>query len=325
MSNPFLIECCGDSTVAGLTFSGVKAGPPGPTTDSFVPIPAPFGLQNLLQAKYGALATAVNLGMSGTTATDWLRGTGGVGRPWQAYLAATAADVITLCVGLNDEMDGLEASLLEIVQLTKSDGKRLVLQTPNAVDMPAWADAVMQEKVALIRAAAQANSLTLIDFNAETEALGTPWDDELSYSIWEADGVSWVGIHPQQGASAPATGYYRMANAMNRVLDPIVAEALGFPLGRMTITSAVPGEALLLWTWSGAEWSIVNVLDAAGVAYWNERPVSGVSYAAAQGSAGEAAFALPAAGYVLQLAAYWHDAWRELGRQEVTVSPPISV
>jgi lysophospholipase L1-like esterase len=302
-----IIDCCGDSTVAGLTFSGARVGPPGPTTDAIVATPAPAGLQALLDARYGAgVVTASNFGVSGTTAADWLNGTNGVAQSWTDRLAASAADVFTLCVGINDELAELLPALLQIIAITASAGRRLVLQTPNAIDMPAWADAVMTEKVAMIRPAATANGLTVIDFDAETEALGAAWRDELSYSIWGADGVSWVGLHPTQA------GYVRMANAMARVLTPISDALLGYPMVNLSATAAVPGEILAFWTWSGGGESVVSVYAVAT----GER----VYYAGAEGSAGETTAALPAGDYELQLAVYWRDAWRAVAYQAVTVS-----
>lgn len=312
-SSPLVVDVNGDSTVFGLTFDGASTGPaPGAdgTVSSVVATPAPAGLGALLQAKYGPLVVVNNNGVSGTTFQNWLDGTGGVANSWLAYVAATPASVVLLSLGMNDEPAAVQAPLAEIVRLTQAAGKRLVLETPNAVDA-SWASAVIDDKAAMVRGAAQAAGLSLVDFNAETEAMGAAWHADLSYS--EMFNV-WSGIHPNQ------SGYDLMAQAMFATLDPIVGAALGYPTGTITVGSAILGLLMLVWTDTGGDWSCVNVLDAAGKGYWNGRPVSGISYAAAYGTAGEAVFALPAGDYLLELCAFWQGAWRLLGTKAVSVT-----
>ncbi len=320
-ANPLPIFCCGDSTVAGITFNGSKAGPfPGADggIESTVATPAPEALRALLQAKYGMVVTVSNDGLPGTTFTEWLNGTGGVPLAWEKCLAGLpAAAIVILLLGINDNPADLAAALPRIIQIAEAPGKRLVLQTPNALDA-AWASAGEDEKVATIRAQARAARIPLIDFAAETEAMGAAWFDELSYSgiVFGTDAPLWSGIHPTPD------GYSRMARAMFRAIDPLVAAALDFPAGTLR-AAPIPGAVETFWTWGGAPQSCLDVLDPKGLNYWNGAGKPGVSFAAASGTAGEAAFTLPPGPYLLALSVFWNAAWHRIATEAVTVPPPI--
>lgn len=199
------IACVGDSTIYGLTASGTRSGPPGDVVWSQVGVPAPDELSRLLGAP------VVNYGVSGTTASDWLGGTGGVGLPWVPFLASLEADTVVLCVGINDEPALLPADYRTLIAAALAAGKRLVCQTPNTVDCPlSWAQQIFDDKTAIIRGIARGTpGVVLADFAAETDAAGDAWKDELSYSLWEG---AWTGIHPNQ------TGYLRMARCQLRAL-----------------------------------------------------------------------------------------------------------
>ncbi len=205
------IACYGDSTVYGWTANGDASGPTperNGTVFTRVPMPAPDALQTLLRLEFPDI-TVENHGAVGTTAQNWLDGTGGVLQPWAAELAANPAPWVLICLGINDEPADLGADYEAMVALAENAGKRVIIQTPNALDI-AWGD--ITPKVETIRAvhAAHPNSI-LVDFYAHTQTMGVAWHEFLSYSPMTFPlnpTAFWSGIHPTQA------GYDVMANVM---------------------------------------------------------------------------------------------------------------
>ena len=226
----------GDSTIFGATTNGTAAGPqPGADGSLVTQVaePAPAALQRLLVAKFGPVVTVQNHGISGTTCADWLNGTGGVPLPWKAEMNLSRADIVLICLGINDNPTAFQDQYEEMVHVAESAGKRIVIQTPNTVDA-SWASDGEDDKTAIVRGIGRAaadvgvwtHDAVVADFAAETDAMGAAWHDELSYSTMF--GV-WSGIHPIQGDADKGTGYYRMANCEFRAVAPLVAAMLGVP------------------------------------------------------------------------------------------------
>lgn len=207
------IACYGDSTCYGLTYNGLVGGPtPGAdgTVSSRVAAPYPSVLQTLLQMRRPDVIVA-NFGVSGTTCADWLNGTGGVPTPWATEMQLSLSDWVLILLGINDVPVELAQNYPLLVQGAEAAGKRVIIQTPNALDI-SWGN--ITPKVENIRAiqAAHPNSI-LVDFYDYTQRLGTAWHDFLSYSeLFNA----WSGIHPTQ------QGYDEMAAFARDVLVPII-------------------------------------------------------------------------------------------------------
>ena len=207
------IACFGDSTCYGYTTNG-RVGGSKPAADgtvsSRVAMPYPAALQTLLQIRRPDV-TVENNGVSGTTCADWLAGTGGVPMPWAATMSATPAQWVLILLGINDVPAELVVNYPLLVQGAEAAGKRVIIQTPNALDI-SWGS--ITHKVEAIRAvqAAHPNSI-LVDFYAYTQGLGADWHDFLSYSeMFNA----WSGIHPTQ------EGYDTMAAFARDVLVPVI-------------------------------------------------------------------------------------------------------
>ena len=211
------IACYGDSTCYGWTTNGEAGGPkPGAdgTVQNQVAMPAPLGLQTLLQMT-DPTVTVLNNGHVGTTCADYLNATNGVPQPWSAEMAATPAQWVLIILGINDEPDELAANYPTLVSIAQAAGKRVIIQTPNALDIPASILAKVENERAIY--AANPNSI-LVDFHAYTTDMGGAWHDLLSYS--DING-KWDGIHPTQA------GYDLMASVERDVLVPIISGMSG--------------------------------------------------------------------------------------------------
>ena len=251
-TNPLIIDVCGDSTIAGWSDNGRYGGPvPGAEGDAgaFVAVPAPQGLQALLQAKYGPLVTVNNNGHSGTNCTNWQNGSLGVPTPWAQYVTTTPASIIVLCLGINDTIDELTAIYPTLVNEALAAGKMFVIQTSNVIDNQ-WAPP-LAPKVTEEYQIAVANDLSVIDFNAATLGMGNSWyENFLSYGM--AAGTMWVGVHPTQD------GYTLMSAVEFGVLDKIVGKMLGYPTGKVSCESTPQG-SVTNWKVSNGAYSAINV------------------------------------------------------------------
>lgn len=224
--NAVKIECYGDSTILGLTYNGLVGGPtPGHdgTVASIVPEPAPAALQRMLQSVYGPVVVVTNFGVTGTTCADWLNGTNGVARPWLAQMQGSTADIVIICLGINDFPNELALNYPLLVSIAEAAGHKVVVQTPNQLNIT-FGDIGPRAQNEIVIQQAHPNSL-LVDFYTYTVDLGLEWiNNELSYSnlIFPPNSY-WSGIHPNQ------TGYESMAGLEFEVLAPVVGSMIGDP------------------------------------------------------------------------------------------------
>jgi lysophospholipase L1-like esterase len=204
------IACYGDSTCYGWTTNGLASGPqPGAdgTVQNQVAMPMPDGLQALLRIT-DPTAIVANNGHVGTTCADYLNATNGVPLPWMAEMQMSRSALVLILLGINDEPDELATNYLRLVAIAQAAGKRVIIQTPNALDIATS----ITPKVETIRAIAAHNpNAILVDFYAYTTAMADAWHDLLSYS--ELNG-RWDGVHPTQA------GYDLMASVVNDTLLP---------------------------------------------------------------------------------------------------------
>jgi lysophospholipase L1-like esterase len=211
---PLTIACYGDSTLYGYTTNGRVGGPqPGAdgTVSEQVAMPAPDALQTLLQMTRPDV-TVQNFGREGMTCEYYLNGTTGVPMPWKAEMALSRAQWVLILLCINDEPAELALNYPQLVDIAEAAGKRVIIQTPNTLDLPPWGD--MTAKLANLHAVHAAHPTSiLIDFYAYTQAMGKAWLDQLAYS--ELFGA-WAGIHPTQ------VGYDTMAAVERDVLQPII-------------------------------------------------------------------------------------------------------
>ena len=308
-ANPLVIDCCGDSTMAGWANTGTKGNPhqTAPNDGGFVATPGPQGLLALLQGRFGQTVKVNNLGKSGTTCTNWRDGTAGVPTPWAEYVKATPASVIVLGLGINDTLAELTSIYPALADEATIAGKRFVIQTPNVLD---FAGDVMAPKVSFEQQLADSRDLPLIDFNDATTTMGAAWFADLSYAM---AGTEWVGVHPNQA------GYTLMAAVMDTTVSPIVADLLGAPKGRLATANPLPGVLLLGWDTPGI--TVVNVLPPKGPGFWNgQGGVQGVNYGVGGPKGARAVFSLPAGQYRVELAAIFAGGWLALDVVTVDVS-----
>jgi lysophospholipase L1-like esterase len=211
-----LICCYGDSTVRGLTTNGRWDGPkPGAdgTVQGVVEMPWPAGLQALLRDQ-GVDVTVENWSVSGTTCTNWLNGTGGVPRSWQAEMTGSTAALSILCLGINDAPTELAQGYPQMLSIAKAAGRALLVVTPNQI-LTGYGG--VDSRAATIIAAASQYGFPIADVFAYTNTL-PDWARVLSYSV-VIEGY-WSGIHPTQ------PGYDLIAGLIAPIAAGIVKPAL---------------------------------------------------------------------------------------------------
>jgi len=210
-----LVRCYGDSTVRGWTTNGradgSKPGADG-TVQGVVDMPWPAGLQALL-TDAGLDVSVENHGVNGTTATNWLNGTGGVPMPWAAEMNLSGADLSLLCLGINDAPTELAQVYPQLLATAKSAGRSLLVVTPNQI-LTGYGG--VDSRAATIIAAAAQFGFPIADVFAYTNTL-PDWASLLSYSVI-IEGY-WSGIHPTQA------GYDLIASLIAPVAKGLLAGA----------------------------------------------------------------------------------------------------
>jgi len=205
VAKSILIEAYGDSTMYGIALVN--------NVSVQVAQPAPAVLQSLLQAKYGATVTVANHGVPSSTATLLLNGDG-VNPPWAQQMAQSKAQIVLFNFGINDEniVGGTPAAFEQIenqlVQIAKSAGKTVVIETPNPVTFVG--DAPLPQYVAAALRVASTWSTPLIDEFAYLNSLPN-WPSMLSDP---------AGVHPNQA------GYELKAKFEFTVIDPLIQKLM---------------------------------------------------------------------------------------------------
>lgn len=146
------IEQYGDSTTGGLTYTGSTYTSASPT--------APDTVYLDLNARFGQGSVIVwNRGIAGACARDLVNGTHGY-QTFASYLASSQAHIITFNFGMNDgyycnqTLDQYQATMTQLVNMTKAAGKIAVLEEPNPTtnsqnpNLPAYVDRLNQVAVA---------------------------------------------------------------------------------------------------------------------------------------------------------------------------------
>ncbi|EIF30980.1 lysophospholipase L1-like esterase [Burkholderia sp. Ch1-1] len=138
----------------------------------------------------GIAAEVGNYGLSGTRAYQMLNGQSPYSYSWTTIMSGSPAKVVTVNFGMNDAVDATETAaqfqqnLVQIVQIAKSYGKTVLLETPNRSCEPAHA-AALPQYVAAILAAGQQTDVTVIDhFDEEVNA---DWQANLTDCIHPND------------------------------------------------------------------------------------------------------------------------------------------
>jgi lysophospholipase L1-like esterase len=120
----------GDSVMAGYSFVGGQG--------VSVPGTVPAVCQELL----GPGACCTNKGIGGTTAAQWLFGTGAVPRDWAAEMASHQNEVVAINCGINDAfVPGYGVAdhrwcYQELTSIARAAGKIMVFVTPNPINLP---------------------------------------------------------------------------------------------------------------------------------------------------------------------------------------------
>ncbi|MHB2205439.1 SGNH/GDSL hydrolase family protein [Methylobacterium sp. CM6257] len=140
---PLIVAYHGDSTIEG--------------SRGYKPAPAVF------QEKLPAGFVVINEGVGGATAKMLLDGTDGKHPPWREWLAKSQAKYVIINHSLNDQssydVTEYEEYLIRIVNLARSYGKIVVLETPN----PTRYSAILRPYVAVVRKISAMKGVFLID------------------------------------------------------------------------------------------------------------------------------------------------------------------
>jgi hypothetical protein len=142
------IDYYGDSTVYGWATQSTQV-------DTTAPEAFAAALQN------SALHTVNNKGFNGQTACELLNGVNQE-HNWEAEMAQSAATVVILNHGINDAVSGdgqYRSCLTSLAQIAKTEGKRVVFETPNPIDT----QVDLLPYVQAMREVAAAEGLYLID------------------------------------------------------------------------------------------------------------------------------------------------------------------
>lgn len=132
-NKPIVIEWYGDSTTSGVTFSDGKY--------SELPDAEPTTVQYLLNKKFGdATVTIINRGVAGTTANQLINGTNKYKDNFAKQLNQGTATIVIVNFGINDAYtpsytpEMFKKDLIEIADITRKSGKKLIIETPNPID-----------------------------------------------------------------------------------------------------------------------------------------------------------------------------------------------
>lgn len=218
-SSQVLIEAYGDSTTLGISCSDGRCGPQPDNAVTY--------LQDELRAKYGSRVTVANLGVGGTMATQLRDGTGpGRNGPWQARLAASNAQIVTINYGINEVMhsqtpEQFYEAETDLVKTARALGKVPVLQTSNP--MPdGRLNARLAAMAAMTRRVAAEQQVPLVDQYAAISTIAG-WKTQMS-----------DGAHPKPEL------YRVKAQQDFQVIDPIVHRLFG--ASSASSTSAASGQ-----------------------------------------------------------------------------------
>jgi lysophospholipase L1-like esterase len=204
---PVLIETYGDGSTVGCTAtSGAAASASCPAGYAVASTTEPQALQADLQASLGSSITVSNKGVFGTTADSLLQ-------TWDATMAASTAQIVTVNVGLNDQAgENFSTDLMNIVQIAKAHGKTIVLFVPNPIIGPNPA----------VSTPAGNQILTWRDqIRNIGSAMSVPVSDDYS----AIDIAGWVPLLPD-GVYPNADGYKVKAALEAQILAPVVKPLL---------------------------------------------------------------------------------------------------
>jgi lysophospholipase L1-like esterase len=174
-----IVDCYGDSTTYGYDQGAQVASP------------MPGSLQTALATASGKPVVVNNLGVNSTTAEDLLHGNAATGQAEFAdRIAHSNAAVVVFNFGLNETLRGqspesFHDALTELVLLAQNAGKKVIISTPNPVDLTLqpWAtDLPKMHDVAV----------------SVADETGAALDDEFAtlsaQSDWQAELTD--GVHP---------------------------------------------------------------------------------------------------------------------------------
>ncbi|OUE47272.1 hypothetical protein BZY94_06085 [Burkholderia territorii] len=205
----------GDSTTAGAQ---TIAGRLFNTVDN-----EPAVVQNMLQARFGAVVSVDNQGVGGTEATQLLQGTDGRHKPFDQEMAVSDANVIVFNFLLNDSyyshvmkagvpsetVDDYWANMSQLCQIARNHGKICVFEEPNPVNGVQDKSAPIYGYVYVLRQlAAQLNAPLIAQF-----------DQFQTLPNWP----SWLTEDQTHPTDA---GYAFKAANTEAILRPIVSNAL---------------------------------------------------------------------------------------------------
>ena len=132
------IDAYGDSTMWGFSATS-------PTTGAYTQYNAPYYLQRDLNGIYGAKVSVSDQGKGATTLEQLISGTDGIHPDWAKQMQNSAAKIVIVNHGLNDDVTGetldqYRSLLIEFVSTARQYGKTPVLEEPNPSCDPARAN-----------------------------------------------------------------------------------------------------------------------------------------------------------------------------------------
>ncbi len=153
------------------------------------------------------------MGVKGTTLADLLNGTNGIAQMWQARMAASKAQIVTVNDGLNDAYvagltpDQFSAQLDQVISIAKAAGKTIVLETSNPMAAASNHNQTLAALVATELSTANKWGIAAIDQFGYLSAQSA-WPSMLSDDLHPTDaGYELKGQHAYNALSQTVAWY----------------------------------------------------------------------------------------------------------------------